>query len=420
MKIFGQHLHKDEVNNLILFVGCWLIYTMTGFAKSSYAATISYIVSEGIYTKSASGVIASSFYILYGIGQIFGGKIADKFSPYKIITFGVAFATLASITLTFTYNYLVVLIVWSLNGLMQFGIWPGISKIISTDILPKTRQKVGFHISYGLSAGSIISYLVAAIFLNHFGWHVMFGVSTLVLLLTLLIWLFTSSRVSKNSEANKTVVQNASNVNLEQNISKEKKNTFKVFAESGILFTLIPALFITMLNNGAQVWVPTMLMESYTLSSSWASIQAMVILIIQIPLLIALMPLLQRIKNEMFGRLMLYALTIIPFSVLIFIGRIPQIVAIIMFILALLLMNLAGALNVSINTRFNKFGLTGTISGLVNSMAAFGIVCASGLYGSMAEFFSSWTTVSILWVLLAVAIVLFHIPATIYWKKFTQ
>ncbi len=402
-------LHEEEKNNLYVFWGCWIVYMITGFAKTNYAASVAYIVSNGIFTKSQSGFIASAFYIFYGIGQLFGGMLVDRFSPYKTMTIGVVSAILANLILCFTNNYTVVLIVWSLNGLMQFGIWTGISKIIADDIGPSYRKKASKHISYGIPAGTILSYLASAVLLDRFGWVGAFGTSTLLLALALVVWAIALKRapllIAEKEE--------------KEEAEKVKTKKLSVLLSSGIFIALIPGLCITMLNNGAQVWIPTMIMESYSVSHSFASIMTMLIVALGIVGLFLFAPLFNKVKNEMLGRAVVMAAVLIPFCILYFIGKIPFGLAFAMFALSTMIISVQSLLGVRTSNRFHASGLSGTVSGILNTMSSFGIVFSSAGYAFLAENFG-WTSVSAAWIALVIIAGVGLLIAAWPWAKFIK
>ena len=98
-------MSKAERNNIILFLSCMFTYIMICFARSNYAASIAYIVQEKIFTKPQSGLISSAFWVLYGIGVLFGGRLVDKFSPYKLIGIGIFATMISNIIIAFYYFF---------------------------------------------------------------------------------------------------------------------------------------------------------------------------------------------------------------------------------------------------------------------------------------------------------------------------
>ena len=115
-----RRLSEEEKNNVVLYMGCWLVFMLTGITKSNYTASIAYIVSQGIFTKTDAGIIAAAFYLFYGVGQVIGGRLTDKYSPYKLIMIGILGALFSNIVLLFTNNFWVaIILVWLVIAILS-------------------------------------------------------------------------------------------------------------------------------------------------------------------------------------------------------------------------------------------------------------------------------------------------------------
>lgn len=402
--------------NIILLVSCWMVYIITNFAKSNYSATVAYIVQQSIFTKSQTGAIASAFYIFFGIGQFIGGSIVDKISPYKMIKVGIVSAFIANIILCFTMNYTVILIVWSINGFMHLGIWPGITKIVADYLSPYYKPIATQHLSYGHALGSLMSYICSALLINKFGWVGMFGTSSMLLAGALIFWLLTERLVPMNS-----ILSCRQNVQKKRNeeTTMSAKKKYSVMLSSGLVLALLPTLCLAMLNNGAQLWIPTLMMESYTTSLVFANLQTVLLLLVSIIGGLVFGPLLNRIKNEMLGHFILTTLIVVPFLVLQFIGVIPIWLALMMFTITIMVMTLGNVFKVRISTRFHKYRCSGTVSGLLHTMTSFGVVLSGYGYGFLAENFG-WSAVTFSWIVLIV-ITLFSLAlSAVFWGKFMK
>ena len=64
----GQ-LEKERASTQ-LCLASFLMYLMVCMVKSNYTASIAYIVNAGIFTKTDSGLISASFYLVYGLAQL--------------------------------------------------------------------------------------------------------------------------------------------------------------------------------------------------------------------------------------------------------------------------------------------------------------------------------------------------------------
>jgi len=133
---------KDSRKSLYLFALVFILYALIYMTKNCYSAAMASIVKEGIMTKSETGLIAAAFYLVYAPFQIVGGIAADRYSPYKLIVFGTFGAGVCNLLVYFfSGNYIAMIIIWSINAVVQFGIWPSVFKIITSQIKESHRTK---------------------------------------------------------------------------------------------------------------------------------------------------------------------------------------------------------------------------------------------------------------------------------------
>lgn len=403
-------VYQDSKRNSILFLGCFFAYALSSLTKSNYTASVAYVVSQGMFSKADAGLIASAFYIFYGIGQAFGGIAVDKVSPYKMIRVGIIGALICNLILCFTYEFEIVLVVWSISGIIQMGIWPGVCKILSTDIAPEFRSKGSVYISYGLPASTLLSYLLSATILEKLGWSAMFLSSVVAMVITLVFWIYATG---KRPEKPVSMIA-----------PEETKKQFKpahikflpLLFVSGMFLMLFINFNHSMLSTGAQVWIPTMIMENYTVSSAVASMQSIFLVSMQIAGLLLLGAVIRKIKSPILGIGLSFALCIIPFTVLMFIGKIPLILALLMLALYKMISSSNGVFITQMSVQLGRFGYSGTYSGMANACASFGVVVASGTYGIIADKFG-WSAITAIWLILSVMSVLCCVPAFYMWKK---
>ena len=389
-----------------------VVYMCISFARANYTASVAYIVGRGIFTKSAAGFISSSFYVFYSIGQIVGGRLVDKFMPKRMVTLGIVGAAVTSMMLCFSTNYTYVLIVWTLNGCMQFGVWPGISRMVAKDLMPQYKEKACLYLSYAVPLGNLISYFLATFLLETYGWSAMFAVSSIILFATLFFWKKVEKHVSNERLPKYTGVKIKENIKVYVPFSK-------LFLSSGLAFMLIPSFGRCILRFGMTSWAPTMLMECYQIPSAIASFQSLILLVIQMIGLLALAPLMKKITNPIIGHLVLASGCIIPLGVLCSVGEISMVVAFVMLALVLIFANSMFVFMTAYSILFEPLGQTGLVSGIINAIASMGVVFANGLFGVLSEQFG-WKTVVAVWVIFAILTMLFSIIAYFCNKRFWQ
>ncbi len=407
-------IEDREKSSKLIYLALTAVYMFTMFIKTNYTASVAYVVSRGIFSKANAGTIASMFYLLYGVGQIIGGVLVDKISPYKTITIGLVFALLGNVVLAFTTDYIIVLITWSICGISQFGIWPGICKIIATDVLSKDRNNATIFVNYADQFAGILSYLLAATVLEYLGWSAMFICSIISLVVTLAIWFYVLSIINFPKE---------DLVEKSKTIKKEKHHDYSfiyLLLSFGLISMVIFGCVDAMLLNGAQVWIPTMIMQSYEgISSGFSNLLSILIFVTRLIALIFLKPLLFRIKHPLYGIMAIYIISLIPLIFIQFVGKISVVIIVIMLCLHSTIIKLKNVLTMKVTYSFAKYGYSGTCSGVYNALASFGIVIASYGYGVMSEHLG-WTAITLTWLLItALSIVLCIYPA-LRWRKYQE
>ena len=400
-------------NAMLLAWGAFILYAIMTFTKINFSAAIPYIVKEGIFNKTNSGIITGVFYFVYGMCQILLSKVFDRYSPAKIEIISLTGSILCNAALCFSTSFSWVLVFWSINGFFQCLGWPGAVKIVTEYIPDEKKHFASLLLTVSIAAGGILSYLVVAKILETFGWSSVFVMNAVIMIFTTVMWLilikscdFTARAVKKNVVAQ---------------VSKSDESLVPMIFSSGVALIFIVLVVRAVLDNGLKTWVPSMMLESYNLSTVWAGMQTAIIYICNIAGTFIIAPVLIKTKNE--ARTFAVVLAIcLPFVVaLLWIGKIPQIVAILSLIIITTLSFCLNNVQIMISSKFAHFGEShsGAVASLSNGFASFGVLIASVLFGYLAENFS-WKAVLVCCILLIVLSVLLLIPAYFMWRRFLK
>ena len=402
------NLKTAEQSSALLFILVFVLYALVYMTKNCYSAAMASIVNEGIMTKSQTGLIASMFYIVYAPFQVIGGIAADKYSEKTLIAVGVIGAGIANLLIYFVQNYIGMIIIWSLNAAMQFGIWPGIFKIITTRIIPSQRVKSVFYISISSSVGLFLSYLLSMFITN---WKHNFLLSAVILFVSAAVFVVGYTKLDKNLEKaeNAPVVKQAANGNI-----------LNLFFGSGLLLLFVVYLGVNLLNLGVKSLVPVMLMESYEAVSPATANGLNIILVVVGPIGMLLA------KNETFSRFncvsVISALLVasLPFlAVITFLGKIPMAVIVASFTAMMLFLASTMPFFSQVSLFFHKYGRSATIAGIFNGMAALGIVLANYVFTRLAEA-KGWIFTARCWVVMAAFAWVLSAVTIPVWKKFIK
>ncbi|MBR4955195.1 MAG: MFS transporter [Clostridia bacterium] len=403
---------KEEKLSALLLVAALTMYVLVCMTKSNYTASIAFFVKEGIFTKAKSGLISACFYLIYSVGQIIGGVISDRISPYKVISIGVLGSALINLALCFTSRFEWVLVLWSLCGIIQFGIWPGLVKIVASVISPKHRKTASVLVGMCIGTGGILSYLVATPMLEWLGWTGLFGMNTAILALVLVMW----ASVEKLTAG--TLMPHPISRLKKAAAAGDKPAFFPIFLRSGLPIIMVINMIINMLSIGIKSWVPTMMMESYDISATWASVQTAVTYAVNIAGAFAVIYLFRKIKNELLCE-SAYLFICIPFYVvLLFIGRGPMWSMLTSVMVTTTFTYAVGNLNVRTSATYEKYGCSATVSGILNGMASFGIFAANASFGIIAQN-HGWSAVTVILVCIgSLGALLSLVVGATLWRRF--
>lgn len=379
------------------FVFIWFMYAMVYMTKSCFSGALASIVAEGSLTLTETSIISAGFYIAYTPLQIFGGIFADKYSPEKLIVVGLLGSSLSNVIIFFNQSFWVMLSAWVFSAIIQFALWPAVYKIMSSQLVRSDRGKMIFFMSFASSGGLVLTYIISALLPD---WRWNFAISAIiltVLAVALMIFCKCLNPIIKADAPPKVIEELDPNDNPSLNISP-----VRVFVISGF-FALLPAVLIrTMVEQGAKTLSPTMLSQSYdTVSPTLGNLLNILIIVSGVAgtLLLKLLIFPRLIKNEIACYLVLLGIAF-PFTfVLRFVGVLPVGVIVFALCMASLFLSATHLLTQYFNMHFIKYGLNGTVAGIINAAASFGLVLNFCVFGPTAEIMG-WQTVTTLWIVM--------------------
>ena len=413
-----KHMENEKLS-VLLFLSVAIVYAFTYMTKNCYAAAMALLVEENVLTKTQTGTIGAAFYLMYAPFQIVGGIAADKYSPYKLIAIGLFGGAVANIVVSITDNYYVMLVTWSLNAVVQFGIWPSVFKIVSTKLSPIHRHNGIFYIMFSTSFGLILSYIFAGIANS---WRSNFVVSSVVLVVCFVFWVIAGKYFDKKMVTDEEHHHGVAHLPEHTMPEKSKKSGFgKLMIKSGLLI-LLPAVIIrTVFEQGIQTVIPTMISESYDhVSASLASVLTLVPIFFGIFGKTAMNFIYRRKQyNQSMAMAIMFIVLIPLLSSMLLIGKIN-----VWFILAIvsviILFAAAGSyIATYMAVPFTKYGFNATAAGILNAMASLGIVVGNYALTRIADSIS-WSAVWIVLAILSGVGCALCLIAFVPWKKFTS
>ena len=407
------HLENKSVSRLF-FVFIMMMYSFVYMTKNCFSGALADIVTDGVMTKSQTGLIIAMFYLVYTPLQILGGIVADKYSPELMVKIGLIGGAAANAIIFFNHNYYVMLITWTANAIIQFALWPSTYKIISSQLCRSDRTYMLFFISLASSLGLLMTYVVAAVLPS---WEYNFLLSGIVLLTLAVTMHFCDIRISKFMKPDAP-----KNSDDKKSVRTYNGSTFSMFWKSGFILLLLIPFVITVVGQGIKTLSPIMLVESFDISPSKGNLINTLIIIAGIcgTLLVKLVLYPRFIKNEVVGMLVMLTIASVFAALLLFV---PGLITTVLVLALTATVTTAPGLFVSyFNTNFTIYGKNGTAAGISNAASSLGVVVCSYVIVKIAEA-SSWYTVKVVWlVMLALSIltILVTLPMSNRFKRLSK
>ena len=405
---------EDTKLSIALFLFLFLLYAIVYMTKTMFTSAMAIIVEEGFMTKSQTGLINAVFWLVYAPFQVVGGFAADRYSSYKLILLGLAGAAISNLIIYMNQNYYVMMSAWIFNAIAQFGLWPGVFKIISTQTAPKMREKFVFWVFFATSIGFGLSMLITS-FVTH--WKHNFLVSLISLLVMMIAY------VPFHHFLDQKMVESKSDSQENGKQAEEKKEPMiPLLFTSGLIVFLIVCLLRGAIDNGIKMMTPVMLMESYeTLPAAISTrISSVLILFSAIGTFVAGYVQSKVTKNEAKAQILLYTASLLPLIVVGFLGSIHYLWILIALCVSVMLLHGAAPFSQSFAAlHFRNYGRIGTVSGILNATASIGNVLASYVFAKMAELMP-WRSVTASWLITIVACGLLCAAVLPRWTRFTK
>jgi len=424
MKVIKPAPLRDIKLSRMLFAMCWIGYAAAYVGRLNLSAAIATIVDGGIMDKAETGIISTVFFFCYGAGQIVMGFIADRLDARKMIGIGLVGSAAMNVLMSLYPSPVYMALVWGMNGFLQSMLWAPILYIITNELVESTRVRAGVLIASSPLVGTLVAYAAAAVTAN-LDWRLIFIISGSVLVVTGIAWFSVVGYVTKKSPEKIEVDLNARRAQKAQpqsGTTKAQAPRRGLMISSGLAIMLLPVMLHGMLKEGISTWVPTMITETYGSSPAFSIFISMVLPIINLSGVFIAMFIYDKLtkKHEILSAAIIMTFAIVPLTLLLFIGRIPSVIAVVL--LAAVTTSMHGfnhLLLTMASMRFGKTGRAATTTGMLNSVTYLGSAVSGYGFGALAEGFG-WQGSIRFWICIAALAAVLSYTAVRSWSRFSR
>jgi len=261
-----------------MFWMMWVTYASFYLLRVNISIAMPDIMSEFGLTKTNMGVVLSSLFFAYAIGQFINGQLGDKINARRLITFGLISSAIFNIIFGFAAGSLLLMaILWGLNGYVQSMGWGPTVKTMSNWFPEKGRSKIAGRLGTAYILGGAFSWLLAGTIIKYFNWRFVFILPAVICIAMAIHW-YLRARNAPEEIGLPSIEDQEKGIDNKE-IKKDEhigfKQTLKITLLNPYVWFAAMALFgLNIVRYGFMDWAPTYMFEVQGAQISTAAYKA--------------------------------------------------------------------------------------------------------------------------------------------------
>ena len=421
------HPLTDSKAGLKLFFMCFTAYLFTYLGRLNYSAALADIVVNNVMGRDTAGLISTSFFLMYGLGQLINGFMGDRISPFFMVGNGIFLSGIMNILMFFvTTNFDVpwlYIIIWGINGFAQSSIWSPIIRIVSS-VLPESQRVKGcLYMFAAIASGTLSSYLLSTVLLSTLGWQSVFIIPGVILVFASVNWRLQTRGIVKNQEyrvkrvnKSKKAVQTGT---ASSTSSVENAKLIPLIVTSGVIFVMFMVMMMAMVKDGVTTWTPTFIADTFGTTAAFS-----VFLTTLLPIAnLAASPVTKFVNenllhNELRSAAVFFGIGVAAVTVLYFFGTMHIAVMVCCLAVTSFSMLSINSLLISlVPMRFGVYGKVSTVTGILNSTAYLSSSLSSFIVGQVTKRYPMAVMV-VIWMMMGCVGIILALAFADKWKAF--
>ena len=435
LKEKNQQIGKKQTsvgNSRLLFFACWLVYACSYIARGNFSFARSLMIEGAVIGAGIAGTISAVYFICYAVGQLVNGALADRLSPFLMVSLGLFLVAVTNFAMTLSQSAVLFCVLWGLNGIGQSMLWSPVFFIISNALNDKVKFFAVTVVSLCTPAGKTLSGLLSGVALRDGRWENVFYMASLIVVAVSILWIAVYLSVRRDIVITRQE-QRCSEKRTEKQNSSTVVSTFRMLLSGGLLLLVLPLLIHGLFYNGVIEVIPSILSTQYGLSPSAAAVLDAVIPIIGVSgvFFSNFVYLKMFRRNEVKGAAFCMIACVVPVAVMLLMslfggdgslfGKYADACIFVVSYGVIYVLQLAfGHLIISIMAmKYSKFSLAATVSGFTNAVNYGGSAIATYGMSYAVEELPLWG-MTVLWLgcLCVAGVALFF--ATRRWTAFSK
>ncbi|MDP8203426.1 MAG: MFS transporter [Candidatus Tenebribacter mawsonii] len=261
-----------------MFWMMWITYASFYLLRVNISIAMPSIMREFDLTKTNMGVVLTSLFFAYAIGQFINGQLGDKINARRIITFGLISSAILNIIFGFAAGSLIFMaVIWGLNGYFQSMGWGPTVKTKANWFPKNIRGKISGKLGTSYIIGGAFSWFLAGTIAKYFNWRFTFFIPAAICIIIAIHWYIRARNAPE--EVGLPSLEDQENGIDNHEVKKDHhigfKETLKITLLNPYVWFAGLALFgLNIVRYGFMSWAPTYMFEEQGAEISLAAYKA--------------------------------------------------------------------------------------------------------------------------------------------------
>lgn len=386
---------KVSCSNRLAFLFC-LLYFTSYITRKSFSA-IKLGLPEGYMAEAQIGLIGSTLFFAYGIGQPISGILGDRIDPRRLILMGLGTTAVCNAAFPFITSVPALAVLWAINGFAQAMFWPPMVKLMSVYFQGDRYIKVSTRVSMAAQVALLAVSALASLAIRLAAWKSIFAISVAMAVITAAALTFGFRAMERHypgavsaSMKKSSTVPDASPT--QGHDIPPSHSLWAVILASGLMLVFVMTALLGFLRDGLEEWRSTYLLQTFSLTAEFSTLLDILFPLFTIVCVKLTAYLYKHVfHDEIVQTLAATSVSLLSTLLLILFGGTNLWLAI------LLLISAVGSIHMSnicltgyIPARYANSGKVATVAGLVNAFTYIGsTIAASALPRIFGQY--SWT-----------------------------
>lgn len=389
-KVLGDIASMKSKKPFIIFILCWSAYALAYFGRVNISVALPSIQESFGWSKTTLGLIGTSFFAFYALGQLFNGLMGDKLNPRWFVFTGLAVSGILNFSFGFSSSLFMMMVIWAFNGYFQSMLWGPIVRTLSKWIHSGKNNLLAVGMQSSMTIGYLLAWGLSGKIVASAGWKWAFWLPGITLFIFSFVWLISLGNLNRD-RGNFSSVQEKEKV--------DKVPFWKMATSTGLWFVFITCIAQGIVKEGINLWGPLLLKETQNLD-----LKSTVSYIIFIPIVSFFGSILASWLNKLFKyreKIVIFILmTSSIFTIIMFFtfGKLSPISgAIFLALTSGLITGTNSMLLTIIPLSFTKKGRVSSVAGFLDFSSYIGAGLSGVLTGLVSDLWS-WNGVIIVWI----------------------